>query len=93
MTPSSSATGARFGASEMILPTLRSRLAQPSSRLPMPGANELSTVEWHSEHRIPTPVSLPDASNAPDAHDCVELEQREGRRRIFEIDLACLDLP
>jgi len=28
-----------------IAPTSRSRLAQPSSRLPIPGANELSTVE------------------------------------------------
>ena len=33
------------GTRPMIAPTLRSRLAQPSSRWPMPGANELSTVE------------------------------------------------
>ena len=37
--------GLRFGARDTIAPTFRSRLAQPSSRLPMPGANELSTVE------------------------------------------------
>src|SRR5581483_1174318 len=32
--------GLRFGASETMRPTLRSRLAQPSRRLPMPGAKE-----------------------------------------------------
>src|SRR3954466_7982952 len=44
-TPSRSVTGLRFGAAEMIAPTLRSRLGQPSRRWPMPGANELFTVE------------------------------------------------
>jgi hypothetical protein len=33
------------GDSAMIAPTFRLRLAQPSRRLPMPGATELSTVE------------------------------------------------
>jgi hypothetical protein len=33
------------GESAMIAPGFRSRFGQPSSRLPMPGANELSTVE------------------------------------------------
>ena len=42
---SRSVNGLRFGARDTIAPTFRSRLAQPSSRLPMPGANELSTVE------------------------------------------------
>jgi hypothetical protein len=37
--------GFRFGASDSIAPTFRSRLAQPSSRFPIPGANELSTVQ------------------------------------------------
>ena len=45
------------GDSAMIAPGLRSRLGQPSSRLPMPGANELSTVEWHSAQVMPTRVS------------------------------------
>src|SRR6266545_2227942 len=40
-----------------MAPTLRSRLGQPSRRLPMPGAKELSTVEWHSAQVKPTRVS------------------------------------
>ena len=51
--------GLRFGASDTIAPTLRSRLAQPSSRLPMPGANELSTVEWQNAHWMPIDLTLP----------------------------------
>ena len=43
--PSRSAIGLRLGDSETIAPTLRSRLGQPSSRRPIPLANELSTVE------------------------------------------------
>jgi hypothetical protein len=42
-----------------MAPTLRSRLAQPSSRLPMPGAKELSTVEWQNAHCIPIDLTLP----------------------------------
>ena len=42
----------------MIAPTLRSRLGQPSSRLPIPGANALSTVEWQSAQVTPTCVSV-----------------------------------
>jgi hypothetical protein len=45
-TSSSVATAPRSGARLMIAPTLRSRFAQPSSRRPMPGASELSTVLW-----------------------------------------------
>ena len=36
--------GATLGANAMISPTFKSRFAQPSSRAPMPGANESSTV-------------------------------------------------
>ena len=61
-TPSRSVNGLRFGASDTIAPTLRSRLAQPSRRLPMPGANESSTVEWHSAHWMPIDFTLPSAS-------------------------------
>src|SRR5262245_3710717 len=43
----------------MISPTLRSRFAQPSSRAPMPGANESSTVLWQSAHVMPTDSTLP----------------------------------
>ena len=42
----------------MIAPGLRSRFGQPSSRAPIPGANELSTVEWQSAQVIPTRVSV-----------------------------------
>ncbi len=42
-----------------MAPTLRSRLAQPSSRCPIPGAKELSTVEWHTAQVIPTERSVP----------------------------------
>src|SRR3954454_5955435 len=59
------ATGCRFGDSDTIAPTFRSRLAQPSSRFPMPGAKESSTVEWHSAHSIPTDFSEPAESKNP----------------------------
>ena len=41
----------------MIAPTFRSRLGQPSSLRPMPGATESSTVEWHSAQVTPTRVT------------------------------------
>ena len=47
-------TGFRLGASETIAPTFRSWLGQPSSRRPIPGANELSTVEWQTAQVRPT---------------------------------------
>src|SRR5215813_338959 len=62
---SSVAKGCRFGASPMMAPTFRSRLAQPSSRWPMPWARELSTVEWHSAHSMPTEFRLPLLSKKP----------------------------
>src|SRR5512138_1879604 len=46
------------GDSAMIAPGFRSRFGQPSRRLPMPGANELSTVEWHNAQVVPTWVSV-----------------------------------
>src|SRR5690348_15054435 len=46
------------GDSAMIAPGLRSRLGQPSSREPMPGAMRLSTVEWQSAHVMPSLVML-----------------------------------
>src|SRR3954451_2234326 len=58
-TPSRSVTGLRFGASEMIAPTLRSRLGQPSRREPLPGATLLLTVEWHTAHVRPIEVNRP----------------------------------
>src|SRR5689334_6660527 len=61
-TPRSSVNGLRFGASDTIAPTFRSRLAQPSSRWPTPGANESSTVEWHSAHWMPIDFTLPSRS-------------------------------
>ena len=45
--------GLRFGASVTIAPTFRSRFGKPSSRLPMPRANELSTVERQKAHWMP----------------------------------------
>src|SRR3954468_12437593 len=59
-TPSTPATGLRFGAAEMIAPTLRSRLGQPSRRWPMPGANELFTVEWQTAQVNPIDVIRPE---------------------------------
>src|SRR4051812_38262874 len=38
----------------MIAPGLRSWFGHPSSRWPMPGADELSTVEWHRAQVTPT---------------------------------------
>ncbi len=49
----------------MIAPTSRSRFGQPSSRRPMPAANELSTVEWQSAQVIPTRVRVWLASTSP----------------------------
>src|SRR6185503_1623608 len=58
-TPSNCANGATLGANAMISPTFRSRFAQPSSRAPIPGANELSTVLWHNAQVIPTDSTFP----------------------------------
>src|SRR5688572_15215356 len=50
----------------MIAPTLRSRAAQPSRRRPIPGAKELSTVEWQSAQVMPTLRSCwPEGSKNP----------------------------
>src|SRR3954468_4766385 len=65
-TPNWSTTGCRLGASETMAPTLRSRFGHPSSRLPMPGANELSTVEWQNAQVIPIDVRCrPELSKYP----------------------------
>ena len=42
----------------MMAPGLRSRFGQPSSRLPIPLANESSTVEWQMAQVIPTRVNV-----------------------------------
>src|SRR5215469_1548408 len=65
LTPSRLAMGCRFGANPIMAPTFRSRLAQPSRRWPMPGTSELSTVEWHSAHSMPTELRLPLLSKKP----------------------------
>ena len=55
----------------------------------MPGAKESSTVEWQRAHWMPTDVIWPLWSKcAGDADHRVELQQREGGRRIVEVDLA-----
>src|SRR3954453_20603546 len=59
------ATGCRLGDRDTIAPTLRSRFAQPSSRFPMPGAKESSTVEWHRAHSMPTDFRFPAESKMP----------------------------
>ena len=53
------ATGWRFGARLTIAPTFKSWFAHPSRRWPMPGANELSTVEWQNAHWIPIDCRVP----------------------------------
>src|SRR5438045_9408071 len=58
-TPSSVATGWRLGASETMAPTFRSRFGHPSRRLPMPGANELSTVERQRAQGMPNDLMPP----------------------------------
>src|SRR3954452_10618227 len=58
-TPSRSVTGLRFGASDTIAPTFRSRFGQPSSRPPTPGATELLTVEWQTAQVRPTELIRP----------------------------------
>src|SRR6266513_1205035 len=46
--------GGRTGERARIAPTFRSRFGSPSSRRPTPGATELSTVEWHRAHVMPS---------------------------------------
>src|SRR5437773_460297 len=46
--------GGRTGERATIAPTFRSRFGSPSSRRPTPGATELSTVEWHRAHVMPS---------------------------------------
>src|SRR6476660_7379646 len=48
------AIGCALSVSEIIAPTLRSLLGHPSRRLPIPGAKELSTVEWQDAHVMPS---------------------------------------
>src|SRR3954453_15079068 len=64
-TPSRSVTGLRFGAAEMIAPTLRSRFGQPSRRWPTPGATELLTVEWQTAQVSPIEVIRPEREKCP----------------------------
>ena len=53
----------------------------------MPGAKESSTVEWQSAHWMPTDRRLARVEEAGHADDGVELQQRQRRRRIVEVDL------
>ena len=54
----------------------------------MPGANESSTVEWQSAHWMPIDRSSPSpVEETGHADDRVQLEQRERRGRVIEIDL------
>src|SRR5688572_2917212 len=77
------------GDSATIAPTFRSFAAHPSRRLPMPGANESSTVEWHSAQVMPTRVSVPERVTVPlDADDRVQAQQLDGDSGIVEIDSA-----
>src|SRR5688572_26628219 len=46
------------GDSATIAPGFSVVFAQPSSRLPIPGANELSTVEWQIAQVMPNRVSV-----------------------------------
>ncbi len=79
-----------------MAPGLRSRFGCPSSRAPMPGANELSTVEWQSAQVIPDPGQRVGAvgggGDRPlDPHDSVELQERDRGRRAGEVDAPILD--
>src|SRR5919198_4813885 len=62
---SRSVIGFLFGARPTIAPTLRSRFGQPSRRLPIPGANELSTVEWQTAHVSPIDERVPPLLKKP----------------------------
>ena len=55
----------------------------------MPGANESSTVEWQSAHVMPIDAACRPRSKKPvTPTTALSFEQREGRRRIVEVDLA-----
>ena len=86
-------TGLRLGASEITAPTLRSRLAQPSSRRPIPFANELSTVEWQSGARgCPTELSVPFELKKPfTPTTALSLINASVVFGAVEVDLALLD--
>ena len=63
----------------------------------MPGANESSTVEWHSAHWMPTEREAFARSKKPvTPTTALQLQQRERGRRIVEIDRprrSCLHEP
>ena len=77
----------------MIAPGLRSRFGQPSSRLPMPGVTESSTVEWQMAQVMPSLVILPFSTvpcrpttasrpiSATVVAGCVEIRARQHIRR------------
>src|SRR6185503_19953051 len=69
------------------MPTSRSRFAQPSSRRPIPGANESSTVEWHKAQVTPMERSAPPPSNRPFTPTTASRLSR-----VREIHRALLDL-
>jgi hypothetical protein len=93
-TPRMSVNGLRLGARDVIAPTFRSRLAQPSSRLPMPGANELSTVEWqnaHSDaHRLDATVGLAKAVTPSTAFNLSRAIVVAGSSRLTLPAASCL---
>ena len=73
----------------MMAPGFRVRLGQPSSRLPIPGITESSTVEWHSAQVMPTlrerVLAVLGDHRALDADDRVELEQRDRGGGALEV--------
>src|SRR5262245_26681043 len=90
-TPSRSANGFSVGAAATIAPTFRSRFGQPSSRRPMPLANESSTVEWQSADWMARPVIfLVLLSKMPVSPTTVRAKQLLSGLRPVEIDRAGL---
>src|SRR5687768_3417412 len=53
------------GDNATIAPTFRSRLGQPSRRLPIPPVSELSTDEWHNAQVVPTDLRSPPPLTRP----------------------------
>src|SRR4030095_2002239 len=60
-----SAIGFALSVNEIMPPTLRSLFGHPSSRLPIPGAKESSTVEWQTAQVIPIDCKAPLAPKFP----------------------------
>src|SRR6059058_3136274 len=75
----------RTGERATIVPTFKSRFGSPSSRRPTPGATELSTVEWHRAHVMPSRLMCRSAVTWASTPTTASRRSSYRRRRTGEI--------